>query len=395
MDVREWRRAVVTDGVLPLTLGIAGLGFIAAYGADLLARTHVRSVELIPGWFTLRPLEHWLFVPFPVLLVGGVLLPLLLIGVTPVMNARLRWWTRRRWALVAAIAIGSGGALSNFAELLQKGSVTDFLLIHRLGDFSAGDFLMIMGCAGSLVLLVSPDYVGVRKKHIALAIVGVVGSLIALPLIRAPLNHLVPLALLLAGLAWLSGYLWWRVRSGNQLLGTLARDVPPDPGPETDRVLEALELALRNSTHVDLDASARALARLANAYRTLGRREDLRRISDAFLRTADEVQNDRMKAWALDYLGAAHYLENDPALANVLWQESLLLANQQGDDRHKLRLLASIARAEVELDRSEDAERTYASALDLAERLGITEMAARLRHELSLVGPSESGGTSN
>jgi len=396
-DIREWRRAAGTKGVLPLTFGIAGLGFLVAYVSDLLARASVGSIELVPGWFTLRPFEHGATVPFPVLVLGCVLLVLVLAGATPVASARLQWWTRRRWAIVAAIAIGSGGALSNLAEWLQKGSVTDFLLIHDLDDFSVGDFLMIAGYALALVLLVSPDYVGVRKRHIVLAIGVVVVSIVALPLMRSPLNHLLPLGLLLAGVAWLTGYLWWRVSVGNRLLGTLASDVPGDPGTETNRVLEDLELALQRSTHIDLAASAWALDTLAYAYRGLGRPEDLRRTSDAYLRTAEEVKSDRMKAWALDYVGAAHSLEDVQARANLVWQESLVLANQQGDDRHKLLLLANIAWAEGELDRADDAQRTYASALDLAERLGNTEMASRLRNAISLVRPSESGsaGTSS
>ena len=254
---------------------------------------------------------------------------------------------------------------------------------------------MLIGYAAAIALLASPDYVAVRRRHIAMAIGGVVVGLAATPLIRAPLNHLYPLTLLVASVDWLGPYFWWRIAAGSQLLGTLATDVPHDPGPETDRVLEDLELAVQASAHADLAASAWALAKLANAYRSLGRPEDLRRTSDALLRTAQEVDNDRMKAWALDYRGAAYSLEDEPAEAHLVWQESLLLANQQGDDRHRLLLLANIAWAEVELDRTNDARRTYASALDLAERLDNTDMAFHLRHALRNVGASESGSPGN
>lgn len=389
-EARHWRRGVITTGVMPLTLGIAGLLCLGAYGADLLAREHVASMELIPGLLTLRPIEHVVMIPFLVTLLIYVLVAVLLLGVTPVMSSRLEWWTRRRWALIVSIAVLSAGVLSNFVELLQRGSVTDFLLIHNLGDFSAGDFLSVIGVAATFVFLVPPDYIAVRNRHVLFAIGAFVVSLIALPLIRPPLSHVFPLGVLLASLVWLGSYLLWRVSVGNRVLETLASDVPHDSGPQTGRVLEDLEAVLQNSTHTDLAASARALAKLADAYWRLRRPEDLRRTSDTYLRVAEEVNNDRMKAWALDCLGFVYCLEDDPAQASRAWQESLRLANQQRDDRHKLLLLANIGWAEVELDRTDDAQRTYASALDLAERLGNTEMTSRLRHALSLVRPSAS-----
>ena len=109
-DVREWRRAIVAKGVLPLTLGTAALVFLVAYSADLLAGAYVGSIELIPGWFSLHPVEHVLTISVPVLLLECVLVGLLLVGVTPLMSARLRWWTWRRWGLVVALGFGSGGA---------------------------------------------------------------------------------------------------------------------------------------------------------------------------------------------------------------------------------------------------------------------------------------------
>jgi len=389
--VRAWRLGFVSKDVPPLTLGVAGLAFLVAYGADLVARAYIGPVEIARGWFGLRVLEHGWTGPWPVLLVGWVIGAIYLLGLAPVASMHVRWWTRRRRALLIAIAIGSGGLFSNLAELLQKGAVTDFLLVGNLGDFSAGDLLMVVGTAWAIVQLISPDYVQVRSSHTLIATGTVLVSIIALPLIRPPLNHLPALALLLAGLIWLTTYFRWRLSVGKRVLGTLAAIVPSDPGPDTDQALEELEHAVQNSAHTDLTASARALAKLADAYARLERGEDLRRTSEAYLRTAEEVKSDRMKSWALDYLGVALSLRDDPASANRVWQESISLANHQGDERHRLRLLVNIGWAEVELDRWEDAQRTYTSALQVAERLGQVEMASYVRDRLNFVRGSESG----
>jgi len=292
--------------------------------------------------------------------------------------------------LVVLIAIGVGGALSNLAELIQKGSVTDFLLIHNLGDFSAGDLLAMVGFSGALVLSATPDRVGVRKRFIVFTIGVAALSLVSVPMIRPPLNHILPLTFLLASLVWLIGYLWWRIRTGNQLLATLARVVPPDPGPETDRALADLELALRNNLHRDIAASGRALNKLAIAYAKFSRKDDLRRIADQLMRTAEEVDNDAMRARALEYLGFASFLEDDVMHANRLWRESLQLTNQQRNDAHSLRLLANIAGSDAELGRLGDAERTYLSAISLAQRLGSSDAEAELREAMNRVETAQS-----
>jgi hypothetical protein len=284
--------------------------------------------------------------------------------------------------VLITIALVAGAAASNLVEFVQKGSVTDFLLVRDVGDFSAGDIAMIVGCAGSIVLWVAPDQVAVSKRHIAIALAAAGISLTALPFVRAPLNHLPFLAVLLASISWLVGYFVWRMRIGSQLLATLTRDVRVDEGPETDLLLRDLETALSNNLHRDLAASKGALAKLANAYTKLGRRDDLRRTADAYLGVAEDVDNDRMKAWALHHMGSSWVLGGDLGEADRVWRQALRLAEQQSDDPHRVRLLGDIAWIEAEMDKPGDSRATYLSAIDLADRLGDAEMASRLRHDV-------------
>ena len=87
-----------------------------------------------------------------------------------------------------------------------------------------------------------------------------------------------------------------------------------------------------------------------------------------------------MKERALHHLGTVASLGGDYVKAIRLWRESLQLADEQHNDRHKLRLLLNVAWAEGQLEKLDDSQRTYSSALDLAERLGDTEAVFHIRN---------------
>jgi hypothetical protein len=284
--------------------------------------------------------------------------------------------------VLIAIALVVGSAACNLVEGLQKGSVTDFLLVGD-GDFNAGDIVMIVGIASLFVLWLAPDHVAVTKGHIAVALGAAGISLVALPLVRAPLNHGPFLAVLLASLTWLAGYVVWRIRIGSQLLVTLSRDVKASASRETDLLIQDWELALSRNLHRDLAASRGALAKLAGAYTELSRRDDLRRIADVYLGVAEDVDNDRMKAWALHHLGSTLVLGGDLKEADRVWRQALQVSERQSDDRHTARLLGNIAWIEAQMDKPVDSQRTYRLAIKLAEHLGDADLASQLKHDVN------------
>jgi lipoprotein signal peptidase len=380
---RSWRLGIHLDKGRPAKLAvvIASLTFISTYSAGALARAYAPPMGPRSAWLAFGLVENG-----RALLSGGAglllgaLTVIFVVGYVPLATAQLRWWTRRRQALLIAFALVVGSVACNLLEGLQKGSVTDFLVVGD-GDFNAGDIVMIVGIASLLVLRLAPDHVAVTKGHIAVALGAAGISLIALPLVRAPLNHLPFLVALLASLTWLVGYVVWRMRIGSQLLATLSRDAQASASLETDLLIRDWELALSRNLHRDLAASGRALAKLAGAYTRLGRRDDLRRIADAYLSVADAVDNHRMKAWALHHLGSYWVLEGDLKEADRVWRQALQMAEQESDDRHTVRLLGNIAWAEAQMDNPVDSQRMYRTAINLAEHLGDADLASRLKHD--------------
>jgi hypothetical protein len=362
-----------------LAIGLGTLTFMLTYGAGVLARTYAPRTQPDSSWLAFNLFEHDRFH------VSGeaLLLIIPIVAYIPLASAQLKWWTGRRRAALIAIPMVVGASVCNLVELAQKGSITDFLLVGGVADFNAADIVLVVGYA-SLLAASAPDHLAVKKVHVVVALAAAIISLVALPFVGEPLNHLPFLVVLLASLIWITEYVVWRVRIGSRLIATLSRDMQAGASVENDLLLGDWELALSRSLHRDLSASWTALAKLASAYSTLGRQDDLRRIADEYLRMAEDVDNNRMKSWALHHRGSSLFLAGDLMDADRLWRQALQLAEQESDDRHSARLLGYIAGLEAQMDKSADSQRTYRSAIELADRLGDAALAYMLRHDASI-----------
>jgi Signal peptidase (SPase) II len=153
------------------------LACVASLGTGALVREHLRAEQsfwlISPIVFVVRDQHLRALVPFLTPTLTLVLwLPVAITIVTLVHNVRIGTPTLSALPeIVAGLFIGGG--LANVLEALVIGSVTDFLGIHGLGAYSAGDIAIDVASALLPIAVIQIA----RAQHQAFAHVVQVGAL--------------------------------------------------------------------------------------------------------------------------------------------------------------------------------------------------------------------------
>lgn len=365
-----------------LLWSVAGtlLATLSCLAAGAAVRAHVdRRVWLWRGWVALWPSEHVETSRLRAGVVGGTVL--VIAGVA--LWARVRYYRARRIPTVGAICF-TAGVLANGLELLVRGSVTDYLWLHRVAVADLADLVTAAGAVTLIVVIASPRDLFPQYRTLAGLVLAPVAPAILIGWLWGDLTRsLFALAVLgVAGLTWAGLRMHWLATGGHgarRAVASISRErLDADPA----GAVADLEHALATVRGRDLGSTGRVLSTLSWSYVHLRRPADIRRTSEELLEVSRRLDNPAGQLLALHRLGYADAISGHPARARARWREALELAGRAGDDAERLRLLKGIAILEATVGQKVPSRRAFEAAIELANSTGQASVARDLRREM-------------